>query len=172
MKTRNTFSKALSLGALIGIMVAIIGLATRVSAYREVDAKPEFGMGMITLIPGQNARLNAVNVDNGIRPCRVELAFYDSNGRQIGETQRANLATGQAISSDVFGARTPGFDGALQVRGEVRGFADADGTKNDCTVIPTLEVFDQQTKGTLFMHPGVIKGFNPQPDPPGIEAQQ
>jgi hypothetical protein len=31
------------------------------------------------------------------------------------------------------------------------------------------EVFDTRTSQTMFTNPGVIRGFNPQPDPPGFE---
>ncbi len=186
MKTRNTFSKALALSALVGIMVVIVATwsAAPVSALKESDGRRDFGLGMVTLIPGQNARLSAVRIDDpniiddpnaiedpNIRPCRTELMFFDSNGRQIGEPQRANLAPGQAFSSEVFGARMAGDEGAMQVRGDMRGYTEEGGGRNRCSVILTLEVFDRGTNGTLFLHPGIIRGFNPQPDPPGTEAQ-
>ena len=38
-------------------------------------------------------------------------------------------------------------------------------------VVSTFEVIDNTTQRTMFLNPGVIRGFNPQPDPPGITAK-
>jgi hypothetical protein len=61
MKTRNRFSNVLTLGALVVglVSVAAVWNAIPVSAIREVDGRPEFGV--VSLAAGQTARLNVVN---------------------------------------------------------------------------------------------------------------
>src|SRR5688500_17760797 len=84
MKTRNGFSSALALGALVVGLVAVAAVwnVLPVSAIREVDGRKEFGL--VSLAPGQTARLNVVNTraidpedatsgDGSVR--KVTLAF-------------------------------------------------------------------------------------------------
>lgn len=84
MKTRNGFSSALTLGALVvGLAtVAAVWNAIPVRAIREVEGRPEFGV--ISLAAGQTARLHVVNTraidpedatagDGSVR--KVTLAF-------------------------------------------------------------------------------------------------
>lgn len=80
MKTRNTFSSALMLGALVVSLAtsAAVWNALPVSALGEVEGRPQFGV--ISLAAGQSARLNVVNTraiepDDSGRSRRVTLAF-------------------------------------------------------------------------------------------------
>src|SRR5215210_1982029 len=61
MKTRNRFSSALMLGALVVGLVAVAAIwnAIPASAIGEVEGRPQFGV--ISLASGQTARLNVVN---------------------------------------------------------------------------------------------------------------
>ena len=80
MKTRNTFPSALMLSALVvGVVtVAAVWNALPVSALKEVEGRPQFGV--ISLAAGQSARLNVVNTqavepDDSGRSHEVTLAF-------------------------------------------------------------------------------------------------
>jgi len=80
MKTRNTFSSALMLVALVvGVLTfAAVWNALPVSALKEVEGRPQFGV--ISLAAGQSARLNVVNTravepDDSGRSLKVTLAF-------------------------------------------------------------------------------------------------
>ncbi len=155
-------------GVLIGFAVWNVN---RVSAIKEVEGKVQFGI--VTLLPAsQNARLNLVRVDGSIddpniRPCRVQIKFYDANGRTYGTPDTFDLRPGVAVSRAVLPQGTTAIEGGFQFRAEV-GIDPEDATRSTrCTVIPTMEVFNKQTGGTLFMYPGLAEGFNPQPDPPG-----
>ena len=80
MKTRNTFSTARMLGALVvGVVtVAAIWTALPVRALGEVEGRPQFGV--ISLAAGQSARLNVVNTraqepDDSGRSLKMTLGF-------------------------------------------------------------------------------------------------
>ena len=172
MKTKQTLViKTLALGVVVGVLIGFaVWNVNRVSALKEVEGKVQFGI--VTLLPAsQNARLNLVRVDGSvedpnIRPCRVQIKFYDANGRVFGTPEPYFLRPGVAVSRAVFPQGGTTIEGGFQFRAEV-GIDPEDATRNRCTVVPTMEVFSKQTGGTLFMYPGLAEGFNPQPDPPG-----
>jgi hypothetical protein len=175
MKTKQTLAKTLALGVVVGVLIGFaVWNVNRVSAIKEVDGKVQFGI--VTLLPAvQNARLNLVRVDGdgsvvndpNLRPCRVQIRFYDANGRTFGTPDTFNLRPGVAVSRLVIPQGGTAIEGGFQFRAEV-GIDPEDATRrNRCTVVPTMEVFNKQTGGTLFMYPGLAEGFNPQPDPPG-----
>ncbi len=173
MKTKQTLViKTLALGVVVGVLIGFaVWNVNRVSAFGEVEGKVQFGI--VTLLPAvQNARLNLVRVDGSIddpnlRPCRVQIRFYDANGRTYGTPETFNLRPGVAVSRIVIPQGGTAIEGGFQFRAEV-GIDPEDTTRSTrCTVVPTMEVFNKQTGGTLFMYPGLAEGFNPQPDPPG-----
>ena len=175
MNSRKTFSKVLTLGALlIGLVAALVWNTMPVSALKEVDGKIGY-FGMLTVATNDGARINVVRVDApnmvedpNIRPCHVELRFLDANGNQIGNSQTTSLRPGQAVSNDLDNGQPTSTEGRRLIRADVRAIDPEDATRRSrCTIVPTLEVFDRRTVETRFMHPGVLKGFNPQPDPPG-----
>lgn len=133
---------------------------------------------MLTVAANQGARLNVVRVDDlgsvedpNIRPCHVELRFLDASGNLLGNSQTTNLRPGQAVSNDLDNGQPTSTEGQRLIRADVRAIDPEDATRRSrCTIVPTLEVFNRRTGETRFMHPGVLKGFNPQPDPPGQPA--
>ncbi len=157
MKTKQTLAKTLALGVVVGVLIGFaVWNVNRVSAIREVE-KVQFGI--VTLLPAsQNARLNLVRVDGSIddpniRPCRVQIKFYDANGRTYGTPDTFDLRPGVAISRAVLSQGTTAVEGGFQFRAEV-GIDPEDATRRTrCTVVPTMEVFNKQTGGTLFMYP-------------------
>jgi len=180
---------------LAGLVLALPLLAaSSADAFKEVDARPADMFGMVGIARGQAARLNVVSIGNpdfippdvGDRPssCQVELGFLDGEGRSLGRTTAA-LMPGQASFFDVF------FDALVDAgaasRLQVRGFIieggktqnppepdssdrpGAMGTDPCRGLLPSVEVYDVATgASTLVLHPAVIRGFNPQPDPPGV----
>ena len=170
MKTKLTLVKTAALGVVAGVLIGFaVWNVNRVGAIREVE-KVQFGI--VTLLPAsQNARLNLVRVsgsidDPNIRSCRVQIRIFDAVGRTYGTPDTIDLRPGVAISRAVIPQSGTAIEGGFQFRAEV-GIDPEDATRNRCTVVPTMEVFNKQTGGTLFMYPGLAEGFNPQPDPPG-----
>lgn len=174
---KTSFRPALIMVAVI--MAAMLG-TTPASAFKEVDQRV---FGMVGIVRGQAARLNVVNTflppDIGDRSgsCQVELGFVDGEGRSLGRTMAA-LMPGQASFFDVF------FDvfddtaaaSRLQIRAVIKAqvpdVGDRPGGRgaDPCGgLLPSVEVYDVATGASmLVLHPAVIRGFNPQPDPPGL----
>jgi hypothetical protein len=123
----------------------------------------------IGIASGQTARLNALNIgeDRGIV---IDWRLLDSQGRILAQSpERLLIPPGQLrsfdINADVINSTRDPF-GRVQVIAIIRTIGDP-GLRNLHT---SLEVFDNATgKTTAFVSPVLVKGFNPQPDPPGIQ---
>ena len=174
MRTKLTFLKTLVLGIVAGVLIGfILWNVKHVSALKEVDGRVHFGM--VTLLPAsQNARLNFVRVepdDSGVddpdmQPCIVEVRNFDAHGRAYGTPDTFELRPGVAVSRNVIPASATTIEGRFQFRSTFR-FVEDPNIRNRCKVIPTMEVYSRETGGTLLMYPAA-RGFNPQPDPPGV----
>ena len=102
---------------------------------------------MVGIVEGQQtARLNVVNWGDpeikNARPCMVELMFFDSEGEMLA-MMMVSLDPGVAMFHDL---RFPaaGVEGRFQIRAEVMVMGD----KKSCDVIPTLEIYDNETMKT------------------------
>src|SRR3990170_5428881 len=133
-------------------MLTIAVLATIMVFWSVLPAKAiivvggKFGMVGITM--GQTARLNVVNVidlnqiSTGDRnECMVELMFFDSDGEMLA-MRMVSLDPGMAAFHDL---RFPAdVEGRFQIRAEGMIMGD----KMSCNVIPTLEIYDNETMKT------------------------
>lgn len=181
MKTNKTFAKTITAVLFIAIFGTIAFFSFRtgfVQAQSNRNSQDESGYydqsrfvldsGIFSLLPAeQNACLHLVRTDGSveapnIRPCGVEIRIFNAVGQLIGPPDAISLRPGVAVTKTVQpeDATTP-----QRYRVQVRGIEDPN--IRNCNVIPTMEVFDRRTGETQFMHPGLIRGFNPQPDPPG-----
>lgn len=161
--------------------------STAAQAFKEVEPGRDPEWAPVTLAAGQNVRLNLANVavdnpDFRTDDCHVAVTFLDAAGRALGDGSVLELRPGQAAT--VVGPSPPARDGATPpdvgdrtrlLRPIVRfvdnpDFRGAD-ARTSCNLAPVLEVFSEETGATLFLSPAVLKGFNPQPDPPGQEQQ-
>lgn len=196
MKTRKTFTNALALVALAaGLAVIIAAWQTRrVQAVQDSEDFPS-DFGFIELGAGQTARLNVVVGNPDITPGevrlarRVRLAFDvyiqdEENSPNCGgivpvppcliryrflrrDSREVELMPGQAASFDFLASAV------TKINASIHSLGGPDTREGEARITPephltpTLEV----TEGarTIFVVPGVAKGFNPQPDPP---AQQ
>lgn len=132
--------------------------------------------GMNTASAGQTMRLSVVNrlpvSDREIIPCvRVKIVVDFYVPRCDGSVcpapfRRAErsltLDPGEAVSFDLASSRTGGERFSVSVFMSPVEESDASSAGNTATA--TLEVIESGRK--LFNLPGIIKGFDPQPDPP------
>lgn len=192
MKTRNTFTTALALVTLAAGLAAIIAAwqTPRVRAIQDSEDFPS-DFGFIELGAGQTARLNVVNRLRSLpnpdtpggpsRARRVRMTFdiYVHTGPQPEapscvaryrflrrESCDVMLMPGEAASFDftaVENTKVAAFISALGGPDTREGEAR---TTPEPHLVPTLEVHEGER--TIFVVPGVAKGFNPQPDPPGL----
>jgi hypothetical protein len=136
-----------------------------------------------TLVPTQNGRVNVVNLASEPKlgrgqappdPCKGQIHFYDAAGNAVGDAQGFELAPGQSTSiAALVPALMPGTtdatgDGSVrQLRARVL-LPAVQVPPDPCRAVRGLfEVYSTDTLETRFTSPGVIRGFNPQPDPPG-----
>jgi len=161
-------------------LVAVAGLAsaTAAEAFNPQPEPPAFGM--LGIVQGQTARLSVVNIhppEPGAPSCRVGLGFVDAEGGLLLPAVQVTLRPGQAAFADL---DLRAFDVAEGVRVQVRPVfvppVDPDRPRGRLRracddVLATLEVFDTRTgQSLLLLNPAVIRGFNPQPEPPASGA--
>src|SRR6266496_4816434 len=175
---KTTFSLfALLLGC------SVVLTASRSEAADQTNERPIY-FGVVGLASLQTARLNVVSIgDQNLippGPCRIGLSFLDARGIIINDRNGRPMATQLDVAQGASGLLdmsagaiivVGGFNGRVQFRALVQlPPAPRDGSVDPCAnVIPTLEIFDQLTGRTaLFLHPALIRGFDPQPDPPGV----
>jgi hypothetical protein len=140
--------------------------------------------GMVGITPGQTLRLNVVNTaftrqgELPPDPCRVVLTFFDAEGRHYrrrdGAVVRsaAQLQPGRATSLDLNADEFATEGGRIQLRAVVTVIPPPVGDTNALPPGPcvtSVEVINNANGKTVLYvgNPGIIRGFNPQPDPPG-----
>ena len=196
MKTRNTFMKALALIALAAGLVVIITTwqARQVQALQDSEDFPS-DFGFIDLGAGQTARLNVVNIrrspppdgdspppdpENLRHPQRVRLSFDiyvqpppDGDAPSCVTRYRflrrescdVTLSPGEAASFDFTAAEGTKVAASIHSLGGPDTREGGNQLTPEPHLAPMLEV--REAARTIFVVPGVAKGFNPQPDPPG-----
>src|SRR6266496_2668098 len=179
-----TVRRKTTLSSFVTLLVCSTALlVARCEAVDQTNERPIY-FGAVDLANLQTARLNVVSVgDPNIippGPCRIGLSFLDAKGIIINDRNGRPMATQLAVVQGASGLLdmsagaiiiVGGFNGRVQFRALVQlPPAPRDGSADPCAnVIPTLEIFDQLTGRTaLFLHPALIRGFDPQPDPPGV----
>ena len=183
MKTQSRLATVLALVVLAALMTLGISHVERRVQAQSSNPPPigdRISFGMLGVARGQTARLNVTNAGetHGIT---VHWRFLDSDGEVL-RTQ-----DGQPVQRTM--TLEPGHSAFLQInaddfigRNEVRlNFRPlvivqpppVDGTQAypPGPTVPTLEVIDNATARTTLLYPGVIRGFNPQPDPPVASPQ-
>jgi hypothetical protein len=145
--------------------------------------------GMIGITPGETLRINVANPQLPSAsllapPCRVELVFLDSTGAPLLPAVQKTLEAGQSAHFDLDGdALFTNGAGDVLLRAEVRPVVRVLPNPTDVgsafvppdPCVSSIELFDNATGKTRvsagLQNPGVIRGFNPQPDPPRVFAQ-
>ncbi len=192
MKTRNTFINTLALLALAaGLAVIVAAWQTRqVQAIQDSEDFPS-DFGFIDLGAGQTARLNVVNIRHSPPPDpenpppepdaqRVRLSFdiYVSPPPEPEapscvtryrflrrESCDVLLMPGEAASFDFIAADSTKVAASISSLGGPDTREGHSQLTPEPHLAPMLEV--RGAARTIFVVPGVVKGFNPQPDPPG-----
>jgi len=182
VKLSRTIAAAAALALLTGATAFHQPLSVHAQDQELVSVIDRISFGMVGFTSGQAIRLSVVN---GLPPgptlppgpIRVVMAFRDMNGQLLrnlksGEVVRrvVNLARGEAAFLDLDYDELPPGPSRLQVRGVVTAELPPGPIRAlpPSPIVPSLEVIDSDTGRTQFVisNPGVIRGFNPQPDPP------
>lgn len=141
MKTRNAFSSALILGALVVglVTVAAVWKALPVGAIGEVDGRPQFGI--VSLAAGQTARLNVVNTraidpedatsgDGSVRKVTLAFDVYapvaatdDGGGRATSFVTRRRFLRRESVEVTLGPGEAASFDFTAPEGASVRAVA-------------------------------------------------
>jgi hypothetical protein len=153
----------------------LLAVLTLAAAVPLAQAAEHIGFVPATLTRTQNARLTLVNLTNPTRPgrnttppdpCKAQVTFFDAQGEKVGDTQDVSLEPGNSLLLPA--VQKAAGDGSVDVSPLRHVRATIAFPPGPCLNLQAgFEVYDTQTGNTLFMNPGVIRGFNPQPDPPG-----
>ena len=189
MKRKRTLTVATVLVALATLTALGILHGTRqVQAQDQAPPQPErISFGMVGITPGQTLRVNVSNViatndsDFPPGPSRVVFIVINSHGDPVrhrdGSPVRrvVMLERGDSAFLDLNGddLQYPPGPSRLQIRAVVNVFppgpTDNDQPPpSDGRIVPSVEIFNNANGRTVVFigNPGVIRGFNPQPDPP------
>lgn len=159
--------RRIALGNVAVAFGAVLLLTSRGWAFNPQPEPP----GMFGVVSSQSISVNIVNV-GGKRneTCDVKLQVLDSAGAVVEELQVRDLQAARAATLVVDAGRfglSPGQ--RKQVRAVVVPLISPTlGRSCNSLMLPTVEVFDTATgESGLILSPAVLKGFNPQPEPPG-----
>ena len=156
-------------GMVIASVIAIIALAAswagwpaaRVLAIQDSEDKPS----PLSIAFGQTLQLNVANVSRG-DAIAVEIAVLDDSGNPLARSSELVMPQHTAmlrLNRDELSGLSAG---RLLTRAVVKVMGNPNGVVRDLVV--SQEVVDNETQRTVLLHPGISKGFNPQPDPPSI----
>jgi hypothetical protein len=177
MKTKRTSTIATTIVALA--ILTTFGILRNTKPVQAQDVAPpqpeRVSFGMIGIAAGQTARINVVNTSFVVCPCdRVVLTFRNPqgqllrNGRSEVIRQSVELQPGESTFLDLNYDEYPPGPSRLQLRAVITIIPPLVRDPND-GIVSTVEVINNangRTQFAVFTNPAVIRGFNPQPDPP------
>ena len=189
MRTKRTLT-VIALAALVAL--GSLGIFRETQPVRAQDTLPppigeRISFGMVGLTRGQTIRLSVVNAipyDSAFPPgpSRVALTFLNGDGqpfrnRDGSVIQRAlELEPGRAafLDLDADDIQWPPGPTRIQLRAVVNVIPPPIPDSNEQPppvpdrIVSSVEVFNSSNARTVLFigNPGVIRGFNPQPDPP------
>lgn len=184
MKPKSRLVTTLALVALATLVTFGIFRGTQRTHAQDIapPVPDRISFGMIGIARGQTARISVANIiapsDSNIPPfmARVSLTFLNSDGEVLrtrdGQPVQRTM-TLEAGHSAFLQISADEFIGRNEVRLNFRPVVIVQPPPSDGTqalppspIVPALEVIDNATAKTTLLYPGVIRGFNPQPDPP------
>ena len=132
-----------------------------VPARAQPSSEPGVGFAMVGIAAGQSARVNALNMGSRSSTqnssCSVTLQFLDTQGQVLKQTV-VTLRPGKSASLDLSHDQLPGDDLRAEIR-TVLLFGYSGGAppgpeilqQFDCNIVPSLEVYDNDTGRTSFV---------------------
>ncbi len=153
---------------LIALAVSAVTAAVLLTGRLRAQAQPNIPVspqlatfGMVGLAANQTARLNALGQPMGGpiiagASCQVTLEFFNDQGAALKTSMPLNVVGGQSVQFDLQRGDIDSDVDRRQIRGTVRtSFIGSQGSAipvfGSCSVIPTLEVFDQESGRTMTM---------------------
>ena len=160
MRTQSVRTQVTTLAlAICALVVLWTGRpAPRVLAFQDSEDKPS----PIGIAFGQTLYLNVANT-GATEAIPVVMRILDDDGNPL-KVERQLVLPGKTKSISLNRDDLPERAGfRLLTRAEVSSLGGPD-TRN---LVVSQEIVNNETQRTMVLHPGISKGFNPQPDPPG-----
>jgi hypothetical protein len=176
---------------LILIFAAVIWFSRGIPAVQAQDetqpVTDRIFYGMSGLPTGHIMRVNVTSLlppptnDLPPGPTRVVINFRNGAGQLVRNTRSGNviqriemLESGESAFFDLDADLLPPGPSRYQVRPVITvqyalGVVPPDGTSEHKPMVSSVEIFNgssPRTVGAFLSGPAVIRGFNPQPDPP------
>ncbi len=119
--------------------------------------------GIVGLARNQVARLNALNPGNAYGDrnavCSADLQFVDDQGRELKSTSSTQIEWGRAASLELPAKEVLKGTLRIEIRGVIKTAINRPSPSTPspvmsgavCTLLPTLEVFDEATGQTQFV---------------------
>ena len=153
MQNHRVTLARLTLGIAAVTLATLAGFSRTTAAFNPQPDPP--GFGLVTLVPGQDLRINVVCSEHGAGrlppgPCAGELMFHDAEGNTL-NGQRVVLLPGQATSLELNLGREGGSPIGINP-------CWIPGPDNTGFAIPSAEVFNTETGHTmLYLNPVVAR---------------
>ncbi len=137
--------------------VAIISLVAQTITAPNIPAFPQYvTFGMIGVAADQTARVNALGLPMGgpiiaNASCQVTVQFLDEQGKSLGNSTQPVIG-GQSVHFDLRRGDIDADTDRREIRATVRtNFASpaAPPIAFGCSVLPTMEIFNQDTGRTM-----------------------
>ena len=166
---------SLNLANASGPALRVSGSAALATGPRDELGPVHLPLATVGVTLGQTARINVVNSPDPKRsippsPCTVEMCFHDINGNLILDRsgrvvqKTAVIDPHHGDSLDLNGNLVAGAGARVVIIPCLRILNLNEGT----LAVPTVELYNNTIKTTFVLSPGVARGFDPQPDPPGL----
>ncbi len=138
---------------ILGRVITLAALGTGGTVWGGTDVGN--GFGMVGVVRGQTARLNAANLGGpDTHPCAMKVMFVDDQGNSLLEDRSMIIDGGKSafldLNADALGGPDTRPGERFQIRAAVNTLGGPD-TKGRCrqTIRLTLEVFDNDTGKTM-----------------------
>ena len=118
-------------------------------------------LGPVGIAFGQTLRVTFLNI--GSNPLEITPCIFDGDGAHL-KGSPLTLAPGQMRSFEISWSEAAG--GRTEARVQMRGAAHVERSDAKHLVMAGEVVEDASGRSSLYVPPGTIKGFDPQPDPP------
>ena len=155
------------------VAVTLLFAGNNAGEARSHDDLSHAPLTVVGLAPGQTARISVTNSPNPrsaepMLPIVVEMMFHDSRGELI--VDRAGRPALRTVTIEPHESKSFELNGnqiaAPGSRVEIQPCIKVVSIGGGSLAVPTFEMYNNFLRATTILSSGILKGFDPQPDPP------
>ena len=155
------------------VAVTMLLAAPTVSEAQSHDDLSHAPLTVVGLAQGQTARISVTNSPNPasaepMQPIVVEMMFHDSRGEVIVDragrpsVRTFTIEPHQSESFELNGSHIAAPGSRVVIQPCIKVVSIGAGS----LAVPTFELYNNFVRATTVLSSGILKGFDPQPDPP------